>query len=183
MKILKQLTIYIVVFTTIFSPLAIKATGNSAQSINVCFVNLDYNGNIISSLPQGTSISVNLYTDPGHLVEGQINSYGTTSIPITQNTSSVANTDLTGSGKLDSYCTLQNFTNDTNHEYTYTQASINSSLDWMPVRYNDEISINYVHPDIAFPYSGEWFDSIAGNESARNTNADGHITMASDRQN
>ncbi|MFS8131466.1 MAG: LGFP repeat-containing protein [Candidatus Dojkabacteria bacterium] len=157
------------------------ASEQNQQSIRICFVNLNNAGNVISALPEGTSININLYTDPGHLVEGQINSYGTNSISISQSSITPANTDLTGSGSLDSYCIKNEFTNDVNHEYTYTQAVINSSFDWLPIRYNDEISINYVHPDIAFPYSGEWFDNIAGNEASRNTNADGHITMSSSR--
>ncbi|MEO6729109.1 MAG: peptidoglycan DD-metalloendopeptidase family protein [Candidatus Dojkabacteria bacterium] len=185
MKIQSKFLLTLLSVITAFSPLVttVNAAGEqNPQSINVCFVNLDNNGNVIKSLPDGSSVSINIYEDAGHLVEGQINSYGTQSIPISQTSSSIANTDLTNSGSFDSYCVKKGFTNDMSHEYTYTEASINSSLDWLPVRYNDEISINYVHPDIAFPYSGEWFDNIAGNEASRNTNADGHITMSPDRQ-
>jgi hypothetical protein len=175
-------------FTLTFNPLlplipiaTASAASNVDQSIEVCFINFDKNNNILQTLPGDTSISLKLYTDAGHLVEGQVNSYGTNFVTFEQ-TYQAANRNLLGADGIDdAYCVTQQFTNPDNHEYTYTPATITSNLDWLPIRYNDQNNIDFVDLDIAFPYSGEWFDAVAGNEADRNTNSDGHITMTADR--
>lgn len=183
-RFLNLVGILVIAFSNIIPSLNLVLTvkAQSSQEVNICFVTTDNSGNILSAPPEGTTISINLFTNPEHLLEGQVNSYGTNSIPVVQTHLEKANTDLTGSGNLNAYCVQKNFSNNINHEYTYSRAQISSPLDWLEIRYNDEININYVDPDIAFPYSGEWFDNIPGNESERNMNADGHIVMTEERQ-
>lgn len=163
-------------------PSPIKAQALSDQTIEVCFVTLDNSGNILQYLPAGSTFSLDLFTDAGHLIEGQVNSYGTDSVRIEQSYQMVNRNLLGADGVDDSYCVTHAFSNPAEHEYTYTALNVTSGSTWLPTRYNDQNSIDFVDTDIAFPYSGEWFDSVIGNEAARETNSDGHINMAADRQ-
>jgi hypothetical protein len=159
----------------------VKAAGLDNQTIEVCFITFDNEDNVLQSLPGNTSISVDLYTDSESLLEDQVNTYGTSFIPIGQTSAPVNRDILNSDGVDDSYCVTQAFENPVNHEYTYTPATITSDLDWLPIRYNDQNNIDFVDLDIAFPYSSEWFDAIPGNEAERNTNSDGHIIMNAER--
>lgn len=160
---------------------AVEAAAPSYQSVEVCFITFDNDDNILQSLPGNTSISLDLYTDSESLIEGQVNIYGNSFVSVAQAYESVNRDILGADGIDDSYCVTHAFENPDTHEYTYTAASISSDLDWLPIRYNDQNNIDFVDLDIAFPYSGEWFDAIPGNEAERNTNSDGHIIMNAER--
>jgi hypothetical protein len=183
--VLKSINLFLVA-GMLLSPFSALITSVLAatvdQSIEICFLTLDNAGSILQYLPESTSLNLSLFTDPGHLVEDQINSYGSESVIIEQSYQMVNRNLLGADGVDDSYCVTHIFDNPINHEYTYTSINISSGLNWLAPRYNDQNSIDFVDPDIAFPYSGEWFDSIVGNESLRNTDADGHLTMNTERQ-
>jgi uncharacterized repeat protein (TIGR01451 family) len=65
--------------------------------------------------------------------------------------------------------------------YYYSEVSVNGSL-WNPAKYNDQDtqSINNVFD--FFPYSPELFNATTSDDSLRDVNADGQITLASGNQ-
>ncbi len=67
--------------------------------------------------------------------------------------------------------------------YYYGQEEIATSTDdiWGAPRYSDQYSETVENTSNFFPYSGELFTTSLDDDASRNTNADGHITLTSDR--
>jgi hypothetical protein len=54
---------------------------------------------------------------------------------------------------------------------------------WMTPKYNDQFSAAVHDTDDFFSYDGRLFDSDHSNDGSRNLNADGHITLSTERPN
>jgi hypothetical protein len=59
----------------------------------------------------------------------------------------------------------------------YGTESLATSSDWATPKYNDQDTVTAASLSNFFAYSGELFDTNAANDGARNTNADGDITL------
>ncbi len=69
-------------------------------------------------------------------------------------------------------------------DYYYGQEQIaTSTYQWATPRYNDQNTVTAATPANTFPYSGELFDNDPSNDSQRNQNADGDITLTRARPN
>ncbi len=153
-----------------------KPTG----SITVCKIALDAEGTPIAGTA-GTT-----FTIPG-LTPAPVTSQGA---PDGQIPDSVFTTPLTlgthildASNGSDAQCTTYSNLVLNGNGYYYGQETISDPANWLAPKYNDQNSTDIHTTANFFGYSGELFDGNAGNDEDRNQNADGHITLTTDRPN
>ena len=148
-------------------------------SVKVCKITLDADGNVI------TGTSGTTFTIPG-FTPNPVTSQGAPDgqIPNTTYTTPLAFNEkiLDASSGYDALCTTYNDLTLNGHGYYYGQEQITGS-GWKTPKYNDGNSVAVHSAADFFAYSGELFDGNTGNDDSRNQNADGHITLTTERPN
>ncbi len=146
-------------------------------SINVCKVILDQGGNIVdgSELTSST-LSIDWLTPPpGYSGPGAL-ATSVFDVPLTYTADLIYNDDVN-----DAQCIL--YDNLTLGGYYYDQELIDSPYLWESPLYNDQYQSTVNTLEDFFEYSGEIFTPDPGDDSNRNQNADGHITLSQSRPN